>query len=55
MTDKRPEICMKDVLEQKIKDGKPLILNVPQTVSKETECALKKCLQELNVESNKRD
>ncbi|MCP4056504.1 hypothetical protein [Pseudoalteromonas sp. Angola-18] len=46
MSDIRPEISIKDVLEQRQKEGKPLIIVEPQTASKEVVEALKKCLPE---------
>jgi hypothetical protein len=46
MPDGRPVIDMKDVLEQRQRDGKPLIIIEPQTASKEVVEALKKCLPE---------
>lgn len=46
MSDERPVVDMKDVLEQRQRDGKPLIIIEPQTASKEVVEALKKCLPE---------
>lgn len=42
----RPVIDMKDVLEQRQRDGKPLIIIQQQTASKEVVEALRKCLPE---------
>ena len=46
MSDNRSEISIKGVLEQRQKEGKPLIVIEPQIASKEVVEALKKCLPE---------
>ncbi|MBE1301893.1 MAG: hypothetical protein GJ680_18560 [Alteromonadaceae bacterium] len=46
MADDRPEICMQKLLEQRIKEGKPLVVFQPATSSEEVVSALKKLIPE---------